>query len=591
MAKKNNSPKKPSRPRTTRPRPAKPDAEAARSASSPAGVQGRPKFVNGLRTFALHAEEGPGGGISSGSFFAAAAAIPSAPLADMSAETAALHYLQQSLASEAVPQFTAAEVSGTPAEFKCLGVETVPLTDTQIVKFRQYYRKIPVYGTLVTVELDKKNNLVSINSSLGDPVNVDHIARISPLQVMETIRQTAGYGAQPLDMVPRLVYYFDPAASRWRLAYLTEDVLKRLPEEAKSVHGLPQLVDYVIDAHTGEIVAELPRTQTAAEDVEETGVLDELDKPRAFFCLQDGTAKSLHDRNHNVHTHDFQFRDIELEEQALPGGYVPNPPSPWHRGAVSAHANAVQVARFVREVLRRNGLNNQGEALVSSVNCRYWRHGTDVSGKEWRNAAWIGKQMVYGQKKVGSRLRSYAAALDVVAHEICHGLTDRTARLQYLGMSGALNESYSDIFGIIISNFQEPNLKKWNWEMGEELEETGIPIRDFSNPPRFNQPDHMDRYVQTNQDNGGVHINSGIHNKAAYNLLTAKSAGGGTLFDAKLVIQLFYLALSQHLSRTSGFSDSRRGVVLAARSLFRQDPQRDARLAAIGEAFDKVGIG
>jgi Zn-dependent metalloprotease len=101
----------------------------------------------------------------------------------------------------------------------------------------------------------------------------------------------------------------------------------------------------------------------------------------------------------------------------------------------------------------------------------------------------------------------------------------------------------------------------------------------------------MDRFVQTNQDNGGVHINSGIHNKAAYNLLTTKAAGAGTLFDAKLVIQLFYLALSQHLSRTSGFSDSRRGVVLAARSLFRQDPQRDARLAAIGEAFDKVGIG
>jgi Zn-dependent metalloprotease len=508
----------------------------------------------------------------------------------MSTEAAALHYLQQSLASAAIPQFTAAEVSGASSEFKSLGVETVPLTDTQTVKFRQYYRKIPVYGTLVTVELDKEHNLVSINSSLGDPVNVDHIARISPLQVVQTIRQAAGYGMQPLDVSPRPVYYFDPSTSRWRLAYLTENVLKRLPETAKSVHGLPQLVDYVIDAHTGEIIAELPRTQTAAQDVEERGILDELDTPRAFFCLRDGAVMSLHDRTHNVHTHDFQFRDIELEDRTLPGGYVHNPPTPWHAGAISAHTNAVEVARFIQEVLLRNGLNNQGEPLVSSVNCRYWRHGTDVTGQEWRNAAWIGKQMVYGQKKVGDRLRSYAAALDVVAHEICHGLTDRTARLQYRDMSGALNESYSDIFGIIISNFHEPNLDNWNWEMGEELEETGIPIRDFSNPTRFNQPDHMDQYVQSDQDNGGVHINSGIHNKAAYNLLTTQAAGGGTLFDAKLVIQLFYLALSQHLSRTSGFSDSRRGVMLSARSLFRQDPQRDARLAAIGEAFDNVGI-
>ena len=80
----------------------------------------------------------------------------------------------------------------------------------------------------------------------------------------------------------------------------------------------------------------------------------ELNAPRSMFCVQDGAAKSLHDRRHNVQTHDFTFHDIELDHSALPGGYVPNPPTPWQRGAVSAHANAVAVAAFVKDVLRRN---------------------------------------------------------------------------------------------------------------------------------------------------------------------------------------------------------------------------------------------
>jgi Zn-dependent metalloprotease len=544
--------------------------------------------VNGLRTFALHADEKSDEIGNSGPFFTLAA--PSVPLAALSPESAAQHYLRQSLSSNAISQFKAEEVNGVSPEFKSLGVEVVSLTDTQIVKFRQYYRKIPVYGTLVTIELGKDNNLVAINSSLGSPVNVDHIARISPMQVINIIRQIAGYGAQPLDVVPRLIYYYDSAASRWRLSYLTEDVLKRMVDDTKSVHGLPQLADYIIDAHTGEVVAELPRTQTAEEVVEEVGIIDVLGRPRTIACVSDGTKKQLVDRNYNVHTHDFKYLDIELQNQVLPGDYVLNPPEPWDQGAVSAHANATEVARFLREVLRRNGLDNQGEPFVSSVNCRYWRHSTDATNKEWRNAAWIGSQMVYGQRRVGTDLRSYAAAMDVVAHEICHGLTDRTSRLQYQGQSGALNESYSDIFGIIISNFHEPNLSAWNWEMGEDLDETGIPMRDLSSPPRYNQPEHMDNYVQTMNDHGGVHTNSGIHNKVAYNLLTAKADSGEFLFDPKSVIQIFYLALTQHLSRTSGFSDSRRGVKLSAYSLFRGDPSRDEKLVAVDKAFNAVGI-
>ena len=571
-----------------KPRPAAKPAGVDRAPDGPVqGVRGRPKVDNGLRSFAIHQPDGSATDRAAGPF-AAAAAVPARPSTEMSAESAARHYLEQSLASPAIPQFAAAVASGAPSEFKSLGVEVIPITDTQTVKFRQYYRKVPVYGSLVTVELDRDNQLVSINSSLGDPANVDHIARVSPSEVVDGVRTAAGYPTGALDVVPRLVYYFDTKASRWRLAYLTENVLKRIPPEEKT--HLPQLVDYITDAHTGDIVAELPRTQTADEDVEERDVLDSLNKKQAFFAVRNGANRVLHDRRHNVRTHDFTFRDIELQSTELPGGFVPNPPDPWAAGAVSAHVNAVAVAAFLKDVLRRDSLDNQGQAIVSSVNCKYFRHGTDPTGREWRNAAWIGTQMVYGQRRVGTKMRSYAAAMDVVAHEICHGLTDRTARLQYQDMSGALNESYSDIFGIVISNFSEADVDRWNWAMGEDLSETGIPLRDLSDPARFGQPAHMDDYLQTESDFGGVHTNSGIHNKAAHNMLTARSAGGQRVFTPTQVIQLFYLALTQHLSRTSGFADSRRGVTLAARSLFRRDGSRDAKIAAIGAAFDAVGI-
>ena len=87
-----------------------------------------------------------------------------------------------------------------------------------------------------------------------------------------------------------------------------------------------------------------------------------------------------------------------------------------------------------------------------------------------------------------------------------------------------------------------------------------------------------------------MHTNSGIHNKAAFLILTAKDANGALLFDAATVAKLFYLTLSQQLSRTSGFVDSRRGVLLSAMTLFRNDPNQQEKLQAIAMAFEAVGI-
>jgi Zn-dependent metalloprotease len=424
---------------------------------------------------------------------------------------------------------------------------------------------------------------------------VDPVARVSPADALEKVRVLAGQGALPIEATPRLYYYFDAATNRWRLVYVIEDISKMDEETIQDAAGhIPLLVDYVIDAHTGDLVAELPRTPsiTGGEVVEEAK--DALGKVRRIRCLlvEDG-VKILRDEQLSVHTHDFEFQDLVFNTGRLPGRYVGKPPDPWNAGAVSAHANAVVVARFLLEILRRNGIDNLGGPFVSSINCINSRQSQD--DKEWRNAQWrADKQMVYGQRKVNGELRSYAAGLDVVGHEIFHGVTSRTARLQYLAQSGALNESYSDIFGVIISNFENADLSSWNWELGEDTEGTGIPLRDLSDPAKYEQPAHMRDYQNLPQtiDFGGVHINSGIHNLAAYKIMTAKDSHGEFLFGTSSLAALFYLTLTERLSATSLFRDSRRFVVSTALTLFRNDASavRNAKQRAISEAFDAVGI-
>jgi bacillolysin/neutral peptidase B len=100
--------------------------------------------------------------------------------------------------------------------------------------------------------------------------------------------------------------------------------------------------------------------------------------------------------------------------------------------------------------------------------------------------------------------------------------------------SGALNESFSDIFGIIIANWdpQDPDrdVSSWTWQLGAGLGEGGGPLRDLSNPRVTGDPDHMQDFLRTKRDSGGVHTNSNIHNKAAYNVLTATDAHGRRVF-------------------------------------------------------------
>lgn len=222
------------------------------------------------------------------------------------------------------------------------------------------------------------------------------------------------------------------------------------------------------------------------------------------------------------------------------------------------------------------------------------------------NAVWTGSEMYYGAGD-GVSTTHYGNALDVVAHELAHGVTGTTSRLIYQNASGALNESVSDIFGVLAERYEGSSL---DWEIGEDVSLGGGNIRNFADPPLRWQPDHMRDYVYPNaggsaldqscnaapgQDNGCVHYNSGIPNKAAYLMMVGGYHNGVSVqpIDATLttaqdeVGKIFYLASTTYLTNSSDFHAAKLATEDAAADLF---PGNTNKHKTVSLAWHAVGV-
>ncbi|MFK0729669.1 MAG: M4 family metallopeptidase [Gloeotrichia echinulata GP01] len=320
--------------------------------------------------------------------------------------------------------------------------------------------------------------------------------------------------------------------------------------------------------------------------------LDYFGRKRTFFCEENQRKrKQLEDKFTKVYTHYLNLK----AEDILPGRYVFNPPA-WKKQTVSAHANASDVARFFRDVLEHQLQQTNNQAYISSlisIEDPYSNY------QLWENCMWFKdyQQVVFGQTMINGLMRSYATAKDIVAHDFSHALISWTADLEYQGQSGALNESYADIFAIMFANFPKSDINKWRWKLGEGFGKKGGAIRDISCPSNYGQAEHMNDYrylldgESPNEDNdwGWVHHNSGIHNKVAYYLITSKNPQGHFMFDSKTIAVLFYQTLIR-LRKNSDFTDSYRLLLQLGKTLFRADPLKAEKIQTINNAFAKVGI-
>ncbi len=251
--------------------------------------------------------------------------------------------------------------------------------------------------------------------------------------------------------------------------------------------------------------------------------------------------------------------------------------------ANAAYEHAGQTFSFFERVFGRSSIDGRGMRLLSSVHY----------GQHYDNAFWDGTEMVYGDGD-GVVLGDFTRALDVIAHELTHGLTESTAKLTYAGQSGALNESVSDVFGSLVKQWVHgQRAEEADWLIGDKLlvdAKFGRALRSLAAPGsaydsifmggKDPQPAHMRDYAHMRADDGGVHVNSGIPNHAFY--LLATNLGGHAWERAGVIL---FRALTEAARPHTSFAEFAVETARVGAAQFGDDVAKRVR-----HAWQRVGV-
>ena len=518
------------------------------------------------------------------------------------------------------------KISEPRGEFSIIEQKTDDLGHTHF-KLQQIYKGIKVYGG--EVWLHSKNNQIALfngrNHSTPElkKINPDislQEARKIALDDLSVITTNKILSAQDKQLIgnivePQLVIFHNEEQQQPVLAWH----LYMIPNVASQW-------EYLVDAQTGQILDKfktLCRLHYSPKDEKENSAGEHFHGARVskegkpgkshrqtgFFNGPASTvATDLNNFNRTLHSYEIDgyyflidasrdmFNGLKSElphepvgaiwtidaQNTFPGNddfnaiHVVTSNNNWNdQLPVSAHYNAGIAYEYFKNTFNRNSINGGGGNIISVINV------SDEDGSSFENAFWSGSAMFYGNG--GNEFLPLAKSLDVAAHEMSHGVIQNTANLRYQGESGAMNESFADIFAVLVD--------RDDWQLGEEvvnpnLYRTGA-LRDLQNPnnggnrlgDRGWQPAHVSEQYLGREDNGGVHINSGIVNHAFY--LIANTIG-----RAKAE-QIYYRALSTYLVSSSQFADLRASLLQSATDIHGSGSNEVTVIAA---AFDQVGI-
>jgi len=378
--------------------------------------------------------------------------------------------------------------------------------------FQQVYRGIPVIGGELVVQIDKDKNIVSVNGEILPGLEMNVIPTISP----EAARQRAlEKVAKEYALEPQILLASEPELWIYNPAILggpgprLSTLVWRL--EVYPVELLPIQELVLVEARTGIVVLHFNQIDTAL-------------------------YRRIYDNN-NVRSGELQNpANLRRTEGQGPSGLT---------DVDRAYDYAGDTYNFYWNYHNRDSIDGAGMQMVSTA--RYCPVSTSLPCP-YPNAFWNGAQMVYGEGFVVD---------DVVAHEMTHGVTDFTSRLFYYYQSGAINESLSDIWGefVDLTNGKGNDSSSVRWLVGEDI---GA-IRSMSNPPAYNDPDKMSSsyYHCAESDNGGVHTNSGVGNKAAYLMTDGGSFNGKTVtgIGVEKAAKIFYETQTHLLTSASDYED------------------------------------
>ena len=433
-------------------------------------------------------------------------------------------------------------------------------------RYQQTVNGVPVELSALIAHV-KNGLVVSVNGEFFSDVNTPSTSSLSETSALDKVLNYVGAQQYKWEIAeqenllkwelddPNATYYpkgelvlinnHGNVEDQLRLAYKF-DIYAEKPLSRKNVF---------VDATTGNIIWEENKIYTA--DV--TGTATTLysgtqtitcDNSSGPFRLQEtGRGNGIRTFT-SSHTTNYPTTDIT------------NGSSNWsiNEAGLDAHWGAEMTYDYYLNVHGRNSIDGSGFRLDS------WVHYDNNYG----NAFWDGTRMTYGD---GSGNNTPFTAIDITGHEITHGLTENTANLVYNAESGALNESFSDIFGISIDFINRPGVA--DWVLGDDL---GFIIRDMANPNSQGDPDTYfgNNWASlTGGDNGGVHTNSGVQN---FWFVLLVDGGSGTndngdpytvnALGLTVAGQIAYRNLTVYLTQTSEYADSRFYAIQSAVDLF-----------------------
>lgn len=453
------------------------------------------------------------------------------------------------------------------------------------VRFNQAVNGVNVEGSEVVVHFTEKNEVVSVNGRVNQTIAEDAVDTAASLSSDTALKTALSSVNAPEELT------YEPT---------TELVV--LPFEGENYTAYKVNVNFMgdepgnwfvfVDANTGKVIDQYNGLMHADEMKTQKGAgkgvhgehrelhITQVKEPNA------GTKFALADYSHEnlggIVTYDAKNDNTSSNDTV----YVGNSAAfigVYDRALVDAHYNSEKVYEYYLNEHGRNSLDGEGMAIISRVHY----------GNNYNNASWNGRWMTYGDGD-GVFMTSLSAGLDVAAHEMTHGVITHSANLVYRNQSGALNESFADVFGALVDDS--------DWEMGEDImapaaKADGVTVlRSLSNPNSVvvsNEqrraystnggvyPDHMDEFynMPTSVDGGGVHVNSSITNHAAYLI--------GQEIGREKLGQIYYRALTVYLTPNSDFSDARQAIVQSAIDLYGEGSEE---VAAANAGFDAVGI-
>ncbi|HYF63662.1 MAG TPA: M4 family metallopeptidase [Herpetosiphonaceae bacterium] len=470
------------------------------------------------------------------------------------------------------------KAANAKAEFKVRSVDQDDLATH--VRLDQYLNGVPVFGAQVLTHLDAQGNVLSDGGEFY-AVNVNTKPSLNELEAIKVARKQVNYVGDGK---------YEPEVSS-RLVVLPQDNGAAVLAYQVSVHiedGTAATAhhEYFVNAADGSVAY----------------YYNDIDTVNAT-----GTGKSLYSGNVSIGTDlvsgVYYMRDntrggmytVDMKNRTSGSGttfsdsdnvWGTNTSASAQSAAVDAHYGAQLTWDYYLNSFNRRGIDNAGFRVVSRVHY----------GRNYNNAFWNGVNMTYGDGD-GSTFTPLTS-LDVAGHEITHGLTEKTADLVYAKESGALNESFSDIFGTMVEYASGVNA---DYQIGEDIYTPGTSgdaLRSMSNPASAGDPDHYSKRLypgtcspSSTNDNCGVHSNSGIQNHAFYLL-----AEGGTNRTSGLSVTgigrtaaaaIFYRTLTVYLSPSSNYSAARLYSLRAAADLYGSG---STQYNAVAQAWTAVGV-